>query len=128
MPASSSKVAIIGASVNRSKFGNKAVRAYQNQGWEIYPVHPTLTEIEGLLAYPSLDAIPERYLDRVLFYVPPEIGVGILDQIPRKQVDQVWINPGADSPELIERAEQLGLNVIQACAIVDIGESPGRYN
>lgn len=122
-----STVAIIGASNNRSKFGNKAVRAYQHQGWEIYPVHPTLSEVEGLRAYPSLDAVPERYLDRVLFYVPPQIGVGLLDQIPGKQVGEVWINPGAESPELLKRAEELGLNVIQACAMVDVGESPGQY-
>ena len=127
MSKSRSTVAIIGASDDRSKFGNKAVRAYQHLGWEIYPVHPTLTEVEGLRAYPNLDAVPERYLDRVLFYVPPKIGVGILDQIPRKQVGEVWINPGAESPELLQRAEELGLNVIQACSIVDVGESPGQY-
>lgn len=122
-----SKVAVVGASNDRSKFGNKAVRAYQHQGWEVFPVHPTLTEIEGLRAYPSLDAIPERHLDRVSLYVPARIGVGVLDQIPHKQVDEVWINPGAESPELLARAEELGLNVIQACSIVDIGESPEGY-
>lgn len=127
MSKSRSKVAIIGASASRSKFGNKAVRAYQHQGWEVYPVHPTLTEIEGLRAYPNLGAIPERHLDRVLFYVPPEIGVGALDQIPGKEVGEVWLNPGAESPEVLRRAEELGLNVIQACSIVDVGESPGQY-
>ena len=123
-----SKIAIIGASNDRSKFGNKAVRAFRHQGWEVFPVHPTLTEIEGLRAFPTLDAIPEQHLDRVSFYVPAQIGVEILDQIPHKQVDEVWINPGAESPELLARAEELGLNIVQACSIVDIGESPGRYH
>jgi len=125
---SRSKVAVVGASADRSKFGNKAVRAFQRQGWEVFPVHPTLTVIEGLRAYPNLDAIPEQHLDRVSFYVPATIGVGVLDQIPHKQVDEVWINPGAESPELLARAAELGLNVIQACSIVDIGESPARYH
>lgn len=128
MSESRSKIAIVGASNDRSKFGNKAVRAFQNQGWEVFPVHPALTEIEGLRAYPTLDAIPEKHLDRVSFYVPAKIGVGVLDQIPHKRIDEVWINPGAESPELLARAEELGLNVIQACSIVDIGESPARYH
>lgn len=127
MSKPSQTVAIVGASNDRSKFGNKAVRAYQHQGWEIYPVHPTLAEVEGLRAYPNLDAVPERYLDRVLFYVPPQVGVGVLDQIPGKQVGEVWINPGAESPELLKRAEELGLNVVQACSMMDVGESPERY-
>lgn len=127
MSKPSQTVAIVGASNDRSKFGNKAVRAYQHQGWEIYPVHPTLTEVEGLRAFPNLDAVPERYLDRVLLYVPPQVGVGVLDQIPGKQVGEVWINPGAESPELLKRAEELGLNVVQACSMMDVGESPERY-
>lgn len=128
MSESRQTVAIVGASNDRSKFGNKAVRAYQHQGWEIYPVHPTQTEVEGLRAYPNLDAVPERYLDRVLLYVPPQVGVGVLDQIPGKQVGEVWINPGAESPELLKRAEELGLNVIQACSMMDVGESPELYH
>lgn len=127
MSKSRQTVAIIGASNDRSKFGNKAVRAYQHQGWEIYPVHPSLTEVEGLRAYTNLDAVPERYLDRVLFYVPPQVGVGVLDQISGKQVGEIWINPGAESPELLKHAEELGLNVIQACSMVDVGESPEQY-
>ncbi|APW60998.1 CoA-binding protein [Paludisphaera borealis] len=121
------KVAVVGASLDRSKFGNKAVRAFVDQGWEVFPVHPKLTEIEGLRAYPNLAAIPETHLERVSLYVPPEIGIGVLDQIAAKQVDEIWLNPGTESPALLERAEALGLNVIQACSILAIGEHPGKY-
>lgn len=127
MFATRPKVAVVGASLDRSKFGNKAVRAFVDQGWEVFPIHPKLTEIEGLRAYPDLAAIPETHLERVSLYVPPEIGIGVLDQIAAKQVDEVWLNPGTESPALLERAEALGLNTIQACSILAIGEHPGKY-
>ena len=45
----------------------------------------------------------------------------------RKQIPEVWLNPGADEDQVVARARQLGLNVIQACSIVGIGDSPYRY-
>ncbi len=116
-------VAVIGASGAPHKFGNKAVRAYLRQGWTVYPVNPTETTIEGLRVYPSLDAIPGA-VDRVSIYVPSSIGETLLDAIKAKAPKELFINPGAESDTLIARAEALGLNPIQACSIVDIGERP----
>lgn len=121
------RIAVVGASRDRSKFGNKAVRAFVTQGWEVIPVNPTLDEIEGLRAYPDLASIPGGRLDRVSLYVPPQVGIRVLDQIKLADVGEVWLNPGSESPELLAHAEDLGLQVIQACSIVDIGEHPGRY-
>jgi uncharacterized protein len=127
VPDSRPTVAIIGASVDRSKYGNKAVRAYCDQGWEVFPIHPTLTEVEGMPAYPDLDAVPAERLDRVSFYVSPAVGLKLIDALARKPAGEVWLNPGSASPELAARAEALGLNVIEACSILDIGQQPGRY-
>ena len=127
VPDSRPTVAILGASDDRSKYGNKAVRAYRDQGWEVFPIHPSLTEVEGIPAYPDLDAVPVERLDRVSFYVPPRIGLKLIDAVARKPAAEVWLNPGSESPELAARAEALGLNVIQACSILDIGQQPGRY-
>jgi predicted CoA-binding protein len=127
VPDSRPKVAIIGASDDRSKYGNKAVRAFRDQGWEVFPIHPTLTEVEGMPAFPDLDAVPVAQLDRVSFYVPPRIGLTLIDAVARKPVGEVWLNPGSESPELVARAEALGLSVIQACSIVAIGQQPWKY-
>jgi hypothetical protein len=116
-------VAVIGASSARHKYGNKAVRAYLRQGWTVYPVNPNEPIIEGLPSFPTVSAIPGS-VDRVSLYVPPEVGVGLLDEIRRKGVRELWVNPGAESDALIARAEELGLDPIQACSIVDIGERP----
>jgi uncharacterized protein len=119
MPA----VAVVGASTNRSKYGNRAVRAYLRQGWTVYPVTPSEPEVEGLKTYARITDIPVP-LDRVTLYVPAPIGLKILPDAKAKGLTEVWVNPGAESDELIAEAERLGLNPIQACSIVDIGERP----
>jgi uncharacterized protein len=114
-------IAIIGASTNRAKFGNRAVRAYRAAGYDVYPVNPGALEVEGLKAYASLDEVPVDRLDRVSLYVPAAVGLAVLDQISRKQVGDLWLNPGADAPEVVARAQALGFNVIQACSLLAIG-------
>jgi uncharacterized protein len=120
-------VAVVGASADRLKYGNKAVRAFRDAGWTVFPIHPTLAEVEGIAAYPSLDSVPLHELDQVSLYVPPKIGAQILDQVARKDVGEVWLNPGSDSPEILDRAAELGINVIQACSILGVGQHPGAY-
>lgn len=120
-------VAIIGASVDRQKYGNKSVRAHLKQGYKVFPVHPSEKTIEGLTAYPSLEHIPAQHLDRISVYVPPKVGMTLLDQIQKRGADEIWFNPGSESPELLQRARELGLNVIQACSIIAIGESPSDH-
>ena len=118
-------VAILGASSDRSKYGNKSVRAHQQMGYTVYPVNPKGGEIEGLQVYRSLGEVPPGKLDRISVYLPPSIGLGALDEIANRGCEELWLNPGSDSPEVVEKARVLGLNVIQACSIVDLGISPG---
>ena len=119
-------VAVIGASGDRSKFGNISVRAHLQQGFTVYPVNPKLPEVEGLPAYASIEAVPGP-LDRVTLYVPPSVGIGLLEAIAAKQPGEVWLNPGTESDALLARAAELGLNVIQACSIVALGVRPSDF-
>jgi predicted CoA-binding protein len=119
-------VAVVGASPNRRKFGNKAVRAFRNAGYDVYPINLKGGEIEGLKAYTSLDELPLERLDSVTVYVPHPAVIEVLEQAASKQVGEVWLNPGTASREAVARAEALGLNVIQACSILGIGEHPDR--
>ncbi len=120
-------VAVIGASPQRHKYGNKSVRAHAALGYTVYPIHPTATEIEGWRAYPSLRDLPVDRLDRVTLYVLPHVGRTLLEQIAEKHPAEVWLNPGTESPKLVAEAEALGLPIIQACSIVDLGKSPSEF-
>lgn len=117
-------IAVIGASSDRAKFGNKCVRAYALRGYHIYPVNLNEATIEGWSAYKSIRDVPVQDIDRVSIYLPPNICAKVLDEISQKHVGEVWLNPGTDTPEVIEKARHLGLNVIRGCSIVAIGVSP----
>ena len=119
-------VAIIGASGNRKKFGNKALRAFEKQGYTVIPVNTHEAEIEGHRVYRSVLDIPGP-IDMATVYVPAASGLRVVEELARKGVPEVWLNPGADEDEVIERARALGLNVIQACSIMGVGESPSRF-
>jgi uncharacterized protein len=119
-------VAVIGASRDRMKFGNRAVRAFQQQGYSVVPINPHESEVEGLKAYGSVIDVPGP-IDMATFYVPPEIGRQIIDDVARKQIPEVWLNPGAESDDLIARARALHIQPIVACSIVGIGKNPDEF-
>jgi predicted CoA-binding protein len=119
-------VAIIGASADRSKYSNKSIRAHLKQGWDVYPVNPKGGQIEGLTVYASVKDIPVT-LDRVSLYLPPAVGLKALPDIAAVKPGELFVNPGAESDELVEAARELGLDPILACSIVDVGESPSTF-
>jgi uncharacterized protein len=120
----SMRVMIIGANSNPRKYGNKAVRAYRRGGHEVLPVNPHEDVIEGLPAYADVLDVPGP-IDRATFYVPPGIGFEVMRRLTRRgDVAEVWLNPGAESPELIAEARRLGVEPILGCSIIDIGEMP----
>jgi predicted CoA-binding protein len=116
-------VAVIGASSNRQKFGNRAVRAFQQQGYTVIPINPHEAEVEGLKAYASVLDVPGP-IDMASMYVPPDVGERVIEEIARKQIPEVWLNPGADSEALIARARALQIQPIVACSVVAIGQNP----
>jgi predicted CoA-binding protein len=119
----SKSVAIIGASTDRAKFGNRAVRAFRRQGYTVFPINPHAREVEGLKSYASVLDVPET-IDMASFYVPPEIGEKVMIDIARKGIAEVWLNPGSESDALVRLARSLKIDPIQACSIVGIGENP----
>jgi uncharacterized protein len=119
-------VIIVGASNKRDRFANKAVRAYRDLGWTVYPVHPVERMVEGIPCSPTIAEIPGRAAVMSL-YVPPAAGLEIIGGAPAKGVRDVYVNPGSGSPELVERIRELGMNPIEACSIIAVGRRPADY-
>ncbi len=116
-------VAVIGASSNPQKFGNRAVRAFRRQGYTVIPINPNEPVVDGLKTYASVLDVPGT-IDMATIYLPPDIGERVIEEVAKKQIGEVWINPGAESDALIAKARALNLNPIVACSIVGIGENP----
>lgn len=120
-------VAILGASADPNKFGNKSLRAHLQQGYMVYPVNPKGGVIEGLPVYQRLADVPVARLNRISVYLPPQVGLSLINEIADKGCDELWLNPGSESPELVAAAEARGLNVVVACSIVALGVSPAQF-
>ena len=115
--------AVVGASTDRSKYGNKVLRCYlQNDHTPVYPINPKAPEVEGLEAFPSLAALPE--VPRGLSIItPPAVTEAVVDEALELGVRHLWMQPGAESEEAIAKAEAAGLGCIAGgpCLLVVLG-------
>jgi hypothetical protein len=119
-------VAVVGASCDRRKFGNKAVRAFRAEGHRVIPINPNEREVEGIPTYASVLDVPGP-IDMATVYVQPEVGLRLLPEFEQKGIAEIWINPGAESDEILAEARRRKLNVIAACSIVAIGQNPNAF-
>ena len=119
-------VAVVGASQNRSKFGNKSLRAHRRAGWRVFPVNPKGGTMEGLDVYQSLKDIPVS-LERISVYLSPEMLIDLLPAIADVGCDELWLNPGSYDDSVLCKARELGLTTVTSCSIVDVGYSPSDF-
>jgi uncharacterized protein len=119
------KIAVVGASKNRDKYGNKAVRAYKSQDHVVFPVNPTEREIEGLKCYSDISQVPLD-LDIVSVYLPPEVGIKVLPSIIRKKVKRIILNPGSESKDMIRLLKKSKQDFTMTCSIKEIGLDPEK--
>lgn len=99
-------VAILGASTDWRKFGNKSVRAHQQAGYRVFPVNPRGGTCEGLTVFERLADVPAERLVRVSVYLPPPLVLPALDEIAEKGCDELWLNPGTIDDAVLQRATE----------------------
>jgi len=114
--------AVVGASNDRSKYGNKVLRAYQQNNRPAFPVHPKETEVEGVPAYKDLASLPEP-VHGVSIITPYPVTEKVVEQAGQLGIKHIWMQPGAESEKAIARAEELGISVIAGgpCLLVVLG-------
>jgi len=119
-------IAIIGASSNREKFGNKCVRAYQKLGWEIFPINPKEIQIEGIKCFPTISDLAGTP-DRVSIYLPPNVTESLIPQLLEAGVSSVILNPGAESEALVKNLRDNGIFPKLVCSIRMEGLDPKDF-
>jgi predicted CoA-binding protein len=119
-------VAVVGASSDRNKFGNKALRAFRDEGYTVYAINPNEEAVEGIQTYSSVLDVPGP-IDMATVYVQPEVAESLLAEFERKQIPEIWINPGAESERLIDEGSRRKLKLVYACSIVGIGRNPSQF-
>lgn len=111
--------AVVGATNNKEKFGCKIYNRLVKAGYEVYPVNPGLTEIDGAKCYPSIEELPV-IPEVVNVVVPPKIAVETVKAAAEKGTKIVWLQPGADKQEVVQAAQEAGLEVIKDCVLTRI--------
>jgi predicted CoA-binding protein len=116
------RFAVVGASRDRAKYGNKVLRAYQQNNLEVFPVNPSVDEVEGLQAYSDLKSLPAS-IDGVSIVTPPRVTERAVEEAIHLGLKNVWLQPGAESQRAISLAERAGVNLLAGgpCVLVALG-------
>jgi len=115
------RFAVVGASQDREKYGNKVLRVYQQNKRDVVPVNPKAEEIEGLKSYPDLASIPGR-IDGISIITPPTVTERVVKEAIQSGIQNIWMQPGAESAAVVKAAEESGANVIAGgpCILVTL--------
>lgn len=110
-------VAVLGASPKPERYSNKAVRLLLEKGHSVVPVHPAISEIEGLEVAKNLESI-EGTVDTLTMYVSAKLSSPISDEIIQLKPGRVIFNPGTENPELQNKLSEAGIAFEEACTLI----------
>ena len=110
--------AVVGASKDPEKFGNKVYQKLKKCGYTVYPINPKLAEIDGEQCFPSLKDLPVPP-DVVSVIVPPSVTEQIINECAQLGISRIWMQPGAESQEALRKGQERGLKLIHnECVLV----------
>lgn len=113
--------AVVGASQDREKYGNKVLRAYVQRQRAVHPINPHAKVVEGLAAFPDLASLPQ-IVHGVSIVTPSRITEQVVAQAAQLGIRHLWMQPGSESDLAVELAQQAGINVIWGgpCILVSL--------
>lgn len=112
-------VAVVGATDNPAKYGFVIYRDLKRKGYRVYPVNPNRDTVDGDRCYASLRELPEKPTI-VNVVVPPSVTREVLEESRELGIDNVWLQPGSESPEALAYLQEHELNYLaHACIMVE---------
>ena len=112
-------LAVVGATGNKDKFGCKIFKRLLKEGYEVFPVNPGVSDIEGVKCYAAIKDLPV-VPDVVNVVVPAKIALETVKEAAEKGAKTVWLQPGSDKPEVVSAAEEAGLEVVTCCVLSEL--------
>lgn len=112
--------AVVGASENPQRYGNKIVKRLKSAMYNVLPVSPNYEKVEGIKSFASISDVSGP-IDVVNFVVNPSIGMKVLDEVIEKGIKRIWLQPGTVSSKLVQKAKDNDIEVIEACILVVLG-------
>ena len=113
------KWAVVGASNNLDKYGHKIYKKLRERGYTVYPVNPNYEEVMGDKCYKDLNSLPEK-VDAINMVVPSNVGIGIIEEAKALGIQNIWLQPGSESREIITFSNENNLDSIQSCILVEL--------
>lgn len=113
---------VVGASADRSKYGNRVLRCYRMNGLMAIPVNPNERQIEGVPCVASVDDLPDNVAS-ISIITPPLMTERVVEAAAAKGIRNIWMQPGAESPRAVAFCREHGMNVIAdgSCLLVVLG-------
>ena len=113
---------VVGASSNRQKFGNRVLRCYLQNGKQAIPVNPNESEIEGVACVKSVEELPAT-VKSISMITPPAVTEQLVPRAIAHGIENIWMQPGAESQVAIALCREKGINVIAdgSCLLVVLG-------
>ncbi|NLI92714.1 MAG: CoA-binding protein [Peptococcaceae bacterium] len=116
------KIAVVGASNDRSKYGNIVFRKLNQSGYKVFPVNPNALSVEGQPCYRALPDLPEE-VDGIVLVVPPAVTEVIVREAIKGGIRHIWMQPGAESMEAVDFCTQQGIECIyQKCILMELNK------
>jgi len=117
------RIAVVGASRSRSKYGNIVYRSLRSRGYDVLAINPSAGAIEGDPCFRDLASLPGP-VDAVIFIVPPATTEVLLRDVAALGIRHVWMQPGAESEAAVGFCEERGIRVVHGLCIL-VGPEAG---
>jgi hypothetical protein len=111
-------IAVVGATDHPTKYGGVIYRDLKRKGFRVFAVNPYRETVDGDPCWKSVKDLPETPTIAD-FVIPSSRGLGVLDECEEAGIFNIWLQPGAESPRLIEKLEHGPFNwLANACIMV----------